>query len=30
MKMSATVSPEIGSQIELSQYTLNYHDQGEG
>ncbi|TAL52857.1 alpha/beta hydrolase [Pandoraea sp.] len=28
--MSATVSPEIGSQIELSQYTLNYHDQGEG
>lgn len=28
--MSATVSPEIANQIELDDFVLNYHDQGQG
>ncbi|RQH06417.1 alpha/beta fold hydrolase [Paraburkholderia dinghuensis] len=28
--MNATVSPEIANQIELGEFTLNYHDQGHG
>ncbi|CAB3788766.1 2-hydroxy-6-oxo-2,4-heptadienoate hydrolase [Paraburkholderia caffeinitolerans] len=28
--MNITVSPEIANQIELGEFTLNYHDQGQG
>jgi 2-hydroxymuconate-semialdehyde hydrolase len=28
--MNATASPEIANQIELGEFTLNYHDQGHG
>lgn len=30
MSLSTTTSPEIANSIQIGDYTLNYHDQGEG